>query len=362
MASKKKINKAKKKEKAKKKTKSNSQFTNKKYLAELKKYIDGVIKQGYDKKKIENILEKYGLPKELAKKELNKELKHLGKEPLSDEKDESKEVKKEEPKPEPKTAEVKEKIENKSIDKPKKKIRLSRIITFLAIVILSTVLILSDYEMISINPSIYSIILYTDFALVALLIILFIHGHLTKHKKNIEKKEPEKKPEQQIKKKNPLIPILIIITVLLIATLILADLEIIALNKNVYDIIFYSTLIFIVLDVVVFISKTVKKIKNKKLKKDDKNNNEDKKKKSKITSVDLPTYKPKEHETQVDIMLKLIEEKENIPLNTLAKYFNVDKKLIEEWATILEDNKLVEIEYPFFGEITIKKWNSKDTK
>ena len=61
-------------------------------------------------------------------------------------------------------------------------------------------------------------------------------------------------------------------------------------------------------------------------------------------------------------MLRLVEEKESIPISALAKYFDVDKKLIEEWAIILEEDNLAQLEYPMFGKIILKKWNSKDTK
>ncbi len=202
-----------------------------------------------------------------------------------DKKEEKSEVKKENP--QTNKVEVKEESTKKEIiktdkNKEKKKTHPSRLITILLVIMISTALILSDYGMLLIEPSLYTILLYSDFGLIGLFIILFIHGHLTKHKKNDSTKNDIKKEDNKIPAKNK--------------------------------------------------------------------------------EVILPQYKPKDNETQLDIMLKIIEEKESVTLTSFSKSFNVDKKLIEEWATILEDNNLAKIEYPMFGDVIIKKWNSKDTK
>ncbi len=55
-------------------------------------------------------------------------------------------------------------------------------------------------------------------------------------------------------------------------------------------------------------------------------------------------------ETVLDEVLATIEKKGSIPLDELADKFHVDKAVVEEWARILEEHKLVIINYPVIGK------------
>jgi hypothetical protein len=74
------------------------------------------------------------------------------------------------------------------------------------------------------------------------------------------------------------------------------------------------------------------------------------------------------YDTELDILYKLVEQEGMLKFSALTKYFKVDGKKIEEWAQILEENKMVEVHYPPVGEAQIKKVveheikNSKEKK
>lgn len=53
--------------------------------------------------------------------------------------------------------------------------------------------------------------------------------------------------------------------------------------------------------------------------------------------------------TPLDDLYDLLKEKKELRISTIARTFNVDKKLIEEWAKTLESNNFAEIVYPQFG-------------
>jgi len=61
-------------------------------------------------------------------------------------------------------------------------------------------------------------------------------------------------------------------------------------------------------------------------------------------------------ETDLDTLYKLLKEKESLSTGTIGKIFQIPKDKALEWAKILENNKLVTIEYPAFSdpEIIIK--------
>jgi response regulator of citrate/malate metabolism len=59
-------------------------------------------------------------------------------------------------------------------------------------------------------------------------------------------------------------------------------------------------------------------------------------------------------ETSIDNMLKLLEQKESISIEELAKELKVSEELIEEWAKILEEHQLVTIEYSLVGKPMLK--------
>lgn len=54
--------------------------------------------------------------------------------------------------------------------------------------------------------------------------------------------------------------------------------------------------------------------------------------------------------TDLDKLYELLKEKKRLRLSNVAKAFNVDKKVIENWAGALQAGKFITIEYPRFGE------------
>ena len=76
--------------------------------------------------------------------------------------------------------------------------------------------------------------------------------------------------------------------------------------------------------------------------------------KSDFAKLKLKT-KDQEIFTKVDEMLSLIEQKERITFEELAKELKVDESVIEEWARIFEDHGFIEIEYPLVGKPFIRK-------
>ncbi|MCD6495992.1 MAG: CBS domain-containing protein [Candidatus Aenigmarchaeota archaeon] len=73
---------------------------------------------------------------------------------------------------------------------------------------------------------------------------------------------------------------------------------------------------------------------------------------------ELETDEPK-LETSVDILLSLAKQKNAITFKEAAKELKVDENMIEQWAKILEDYKLVKINYPPLGEPKIKFYREK---
>jgi len=59
-------------------------------------------------------------------------------------------------------------------------------------------------------------------------------------------------------------------------------------------------------------------------------------------------------ETDVDKLLKIIEEKETISVDNLAKMLNVSEEKVEGWAKVLEEHGLIKLEYPPFGKPLLK--------
>ncbi len=70
----------------------------------------------------------------------------------------------------------------------------------------------------------------------------------------------------------------------------------------------------------------------------------------KLAKVELGKY-----ETYFDVLYKIVDTKGSVKLSVLAQYFGVNKKRIEEWATILEEHNMLAIHYPMFGEPEIAK-------
>ncbi|HKZ45503.1 MAG TPA: CBS domain-containing protein [archaeon] len=59
-------------------------------------------------------------------------------------------------------------------------------------------------------------------------------------------------------------------------------------------------------------------------------------------------------ETDIDKLLKIIEEKGSITTDALAGLLNVSEEKVEEWGRILEEHHLIKLEYPPFGKPKLK--------
>ncbi len=58
--------------------------------------------------------------------------------------------------------------------------------------------------------------------------------------------------------------------------------------------------------------------------------------------------------TGIDMLYAHIIKEKNVRLSAAARKFNVDKELIEEWGSILEDHHMIEMHYPVAGEPMLK--------
>jgi len=59
-------------------------------------------------------------------------------------------------------------------------------------------------------------------------------------------------------------------------------------------------------------------------------------------------------ETDVDKLLKIIEEKGTVTTEELAKILKVEEEKVEEWGRILEEHGLIKMEYPPLGKPLLK--------
>ncbi len=73
----------------------------------------------------------------------------------------------------------------------------------------------------------------------------------------------------------------------------------------------------------------------------------------KATHIELLNKKNKS-DTDIDILYEMLKKNKRISLSKLAELFKVDKKVVEEWGKILEENGYAEVDYPRFGEIEIR--------
>lgn len=78
---------------------------------------------------------------------------------------------------------------------------------------------------------------------------------------------------------------------------------------------------------------------------------------SKIRKIELGRY-----ETYFDALYKIVEKKGRVKLSVVAKYFGVDRKKVEEWASILEEHNLLKMHYPAVGEPELIKINASGGK
>jgi hypothetical protein len=73
----------------------------------------------------------------------------------------------------------------------------------------------------------------------------------------------------------------------------------------------------------------------------------------KATHIELVKKKNKS-DTDIDLLYEMLKKNKRISLSKLAELFKVDKKVVEEWGKILEENGYAEVDYPRFGEIEIR--------
>ena len=66
-----------------------------------------------------------------------------------------------------------------------------------------------------------------------------------------------------------------------------------------------------------------------------------------------------QNETGVDALLREIQKRDHVSLEQVEATFNVSKELAEEWAKILEAKGLIELGYPAFGSLVLKKPTEK---
>lgn len=66
-------------------------------------------------------------------------------------------------------------------------------------------------------------------------------------------------------------------------------------------------------------------------------------------------------ETDIDKLMKIIEEKKSVSVGDLSKELNLKVEQIENWAKILEERGLIEIEYPIIGlpKLRKKEWKEE---
>ncbi len=71
-------------------------------------------------------------------------------------------------------------------------------------------------------------------------------------------------------------------------------------------------------------------------------------------NVSIGTY-----ETQIDAVYKAVKEKGKISIDEIAKQWKVRQELVQEWAKILEEHKLVQIHYPALGSPELRMYEEK---
>lgn len=58
--------------------------------------------------------------------------------------------------------------------------------------------------------------------------------------------------------------------------------------------------------------------------------------------------------TDIDKFLEVLEKKKVVGLKDVSEQIGVEVKQVEEWAKILEENGMIELEFPFFGRPRIR--------
>lgn len=72
----------------------------------------------------------------------------------------------------------------------------------------------------------------------------------------------------------------------------------------------------------------------------------------------------KSSETDLDVLYKLLKEKNKLRISTISKAFKIDKSLAMEWGKTLEEGGLAVIDYPRFSGpvLKLKKIKVKNKK
>ena len=85
--------------------------------------------------------------------------------------------------------------------------------------------------------------------------------------------------------------------------------------------------------------------------------------------IDGQEVKLKKYQTELDLLLEIINQKKSIGMSEIQRIFSVPKDLAEEWGRILEEHGLIKLYYPALGDplfrtnsfIEIKKRKVKKT-
>jgi hypothetical protein len=67
-------------------------------------------------------------------------------------------------------------------------------------------------------------------------------------------------------------------------------------------------------------------------------------------------------ETDLDVLYKLLKEKNELRISTITKAFKIDKDLAMEWGKTLEEGGLAVIDYPRFSGPVLKLQKNKNKK
>ena len=70
----------------------------------------------------------------------------------------------------------------------------------------------------------------------------------------------------------------------------------------------------------------------------------------------------KPSETDLDVLYKLLKEKNKLRMSTIAKAFKIDNDLAMEWGKTLEEAKLAVIDYPRFSGPVLKLVTKENKK
>lgn len=66
--------------------------------------------------------------------------------------------------------------------------------------------------------------------------------------------------------------------------------------------------------------------------------------------LDGQEVKLKKYQTELDLLLEIINQKKTISMNELVRIFSIPKDLVEEWGRILEEHGLIKVYYPALGD------------